>query len=456
MDHTTIDVNLEAAESAEQPVTSQDTKKKTRRKKGQESRPRGKVPAKTGLQQYLCSIVEDRAGYRAFRGDRNEDKMRTILQIMPGNVCRIVSPDYLGACLADYVQHVRCGDNEEITHDQCTRAVRRWSYVTSKNLITEWPAATGFKSAGELVFCRLPFDPEPFEGSLEDACPTFWEISQRMGNWGAFCLRFAAVFRPNAPRKQTVHIYGPSDGGKSFIQNLLMNLVGGPEATADLCEVDLIGAHWKSTLVAKALILLREASPDFFATLAYKALGGDPYHTINPKGQAQYKAKIDGLIFSCSNEKPHIPPDDSFRNRAILCHLAAVPPGKRVREDLLMARAMAEAPKFLWHCLDLYDKHGDKPVENDAEAAAAVADAVADYEEPLRQFFNEHFRHVKNEKTLLTSARFQTIIDAHGKGKITAPMMRAFFVRNYGSIIGHLVKKGDQVIRYITEVSPRY
>lgn len=419
-----------------------------------DERPSGKIPSKVGLQQYLCGQIEERGNYRAFRGDRNDDKMRTLLQISADNVCRIVSSEYVGALLADYVQFMR-KDGEEITHDQCTRAVRRWSWTTSRNMLTEWPAAMGFKSDGRLVFTRLPFDPEPFDGDLADHCPIFNGIRTRMGNWKAFCLRVAAIFDPEASRKQVVHVWGPTDGGKSFLQDLLQKLAGGLDSVADLAEENLRGSHWKAPLAGKSLILLREAPPGFFGSLQFKTLTGDRYHLINPKGLPQYQAKLDGLVFSCSNELPEIPSDESYRNRVILCRLDAVPSGEKLHEKVLMDRAMAEVPKFLWYCLELYAKHGKGAVSNDEAAELALEEAVEAYELPMQAIFDAHFVHCKGAKTSVTSSRFINTIRPHCTNGITIPKMREFVRQKYGAIVGHLVKERGHAARYVTEIAEK-
>lgn len=409
-----------------------------------------KFNKKVGLQKGLCDILEKNGNYRAFRADGHDDKPRTLLHVdKKRNVCRMVLPDYVGAQLADFVQFERYED-EEIDHAACTRAVRRWGWTT-KSLLEDWPGAIGFKSGTETCFARLPFDPEPVT-DLAAECPIFAEILSRMTNAAAFCHRVAAIFDPHALRKQAVWLWGPTDGGKSFLQDLLMGLVGGLRAVADLGAKDLRGAHWKAPLVGKTLIMLREAPAEFISSDEFKALTGDKYHMINPKGSPQFAVKLSSLLFCCSNSMPEIPDDDALKNRLIVCRLAAIDQRRRLDENVLMKAALGEAPKFLGWCIAQYEKSGSKVAQNDQDGIDSLNEAIDEYDSPCQSVFDTYFK-ASPGSTLVTSSEFIRLCSSYRTPGVTEKKMRKFVAKKYGGHVVVVRLPGHGTQRFIANIA---
>lgn len=249
--------------------------------------------------------------------------------------------------------------------------------------LNQWPEPCGFKSTPGYVFERLSWDPVPFATPKD--FPFISEILSRMGNSLAFCQRVGSIFVPGADRKQAVILYGLGDAGKTAIFNMLKSLVG-KEGYAPITEGISKDSFGLWTLKDKRLWIGEEIEPAFFRTNTFKRLTGGAPVLINPKGEKQFSALLQGMLFVNSNEAPAIPNDSGLLNRLIICRIDPVPEEARLPEEEVNRRVAAELPYFVGYCLGLYKGGRIHP-----EDATELESAVSDFEAPMAKIFDAFF-----------------------------------------------------------------
>ena len=249
--------------------------------------------------------------------------------------------------------------------------------------LKNWPEPCGFKHQEGFFFERLNFDPEAAAEPKD--FPFIQEMLSRMTNSKAFCQRIGSMFDPKADRKQAVILYGPGDGGKTTIFNMLKSLVG-ERGYAPITEGISSDSFGLWTLIDKRLWIGEEIKPEFFRTNTFKRLTGGAPLLINPKGEKQFSAQLRGMLFANSNEAPAIPGDSGLLNRLILCRVDPIPKSDRLGEEEVDDLLQRELPFFVGYCMELYTGGRIEP-----EDGSELESAVEDYESPFQVVFDAYF-----------------------------------------------------------------
>lgn len=235
-------------------------------------------------------------------------------------------------------------------------------------LMEEMPQDIAFRSEEIACLNRLDYDPKP-SISLEQNAPIFSKMLKRLTNAEAFCKKIGSLFDSNSDRKQTIWLYGPSNGGKSAIQRLVSEIVGGNNVgSISIQEASLKGEFAKAQLVGKRVWNINEATPAIFRMGEYKTLTGDDNHTINQKFKDAYTIDLKGHMILTSNYAPEIPNDDALKARIIPCYAEPVPEDERISQKALMVKLKEEIPYIVYYCMELYKKTRGKSIEFDDSA----------------------------------------------------------------------------------------
>lgn len=298
----------------------------------------------------------------------------------------------------------------DITYRQCLEVAQCW--VETRTESCPEPKSIVFLSDPELAYARLEFDPLPETAILwpATAFPILNAALTRMTNADAFCARVGSMFDPKADRKQGIWLCGEGDGGKSFWQDVLSYLAGGRHAVADLNPGIMRSDHWKSALIGKNLILVREAKPEFILGDDFKSLLGDSMHSVNPKNRPIFSTMFKCFALFASNEMPCFPKDSGIENRVIVCKVQPVPEDERLESSVLWERVKPELQAFVSYCLAVYKANGSGKIK--VEDNSAVEEAIEMYESHDWGIFDALFELDPNSS--VPSTKFRTVLQEYG------------------------------------------
>lgn len=321
----------------------------------------------------------------------------------------------------------------DISHRQALEVARRW--IDTRVESYPEPKAIAFSSDPEMAYARLEFDPLPESSVLWPATdfPILNAALSRITNADAFCARIGSFFFPDADRKQAIWLWGEGDGGKSFWQDVLSYLAGGRHAVADLTPSLMGGDHWKTAIVGKNLILIREAEAGFLTDPQFKSLLGDSSHMVNPKNQPIFTTTLKCFALFASNEMPIFPNESGIKNRVIVCKVAPVPEAERLDNTLLWERIKPELQSFVSYCLAVYKANGPGKIQ--VHDNSDVEEAMEMYDIGFNSLFDEWFQ--LDEENVLPAEQFNLILERQNMprtGKHAAEF-RTFLKREYGDSI---------------------
>lgn len=257
-----------------------------------------------------------------------------------------------------------------LTYAQSEQVVKAWIASTKIKRLSEMPKPVAFKTQNVLCLSgnRLGFDPVMTDFDLAEKAPTFVSILERITtNKNAFVYRIGSLFDDIADRKQAVWIHGKRDAGKSMLEHFIRSLVG-YESSMSVSDDEMDDKHWKEPLVGKRAVFFQEAATGFIQSSKFKALTGDLYHSINPKGFKRFMAPLPVMLFFFSNKAPAISSDDSLLVRIIDCEIEAVSEEDRRPIAEIERLIEQEKPYIVGHCIKEYQanvpKGGRIPLDN--------------------------------------------------------------------------------------------
>lgn len=396
----------------------------------------GNAKQETDLTNVLCRQVSDLpfhkiADYRLwFSGN---DSM--IVQVRDEG-CELMKPANVASKLFMWFNNsIVDEDSDKISIKSATSAVQAWSNHIddfNQSIISDPPAIFKFKSQKGLTFCRVGYDPI-VPDDVAEKCPTFVKMISRMGNSKAFVQKVGSMFDDDGMRKQSLWLWGPTNGGKSVVQSLLSKMVGGERACVTFTPADMRGQFWKQPLVGKKIWMVREARATFLNTPEYKSLTGDGAHLINPKNAPAFHATLEGHMVFASNEEPEVERDDAVIDRIIPVHMKAIEEEGLLEEKELWRRLDAEIPYIAGYCISEYEKTGKKKIACDK---GDIYDAIAHREADISEFFDVHFK--VDENCVRSGARIdsEAFLGRLGFGKSdynnkTVRAMRKFMKDRY-------------------------
>jgi phage/plasmid-associated DNA primase len=281
---------------------------------------------------------------------------------------------------------------------QATEFARAMLAVGRK--IKQWPKPIGFKSSPGYFFKRHDFD--PVRGSTPDQFPTINLNLEHMTNHKSFCQRVGSLYDDKADRKQIIFMVGEGDGGKSALINLLTDLAGGADGVSAV-SMNVFSNFGFDPLLDKRVWIAEELSPQFFKNDKYKVLTGGSPVQINRKGERQFNAYLDGMLFCASNRIPDLENDSGLRNRLIICEVETLPAEKRLSVAETRKRMREELKYFVGYCQDLYDEVGEDGTlvpESTEKLESIIAESEMDCEMVFDEYFIEDLTKIGKDAVL--------------------------------------------------------
>lgn len=304
----------------------------------------------------------------------------------------------ISECLERFVDPFLPSHRYCLTFPECETIAKQ--FMAKGRSIDKWPEPIGFKTierdqdgnVAKYYFKRHDFDPHDKPTTYADF-PTIALNLENMSNDRNFCERVGSLYDPEADRKQMILMVGEGDGGKSALLNLLTHLAGGPDGVA-MIDMGVFNRFGFFPLVDKAVWLAEELNPNFFKNDRLKTLTGGAPVQIEPKREAQYNVRLNGMLFAATNKMPELLEDDSgLRNRIIICEVKSLAKELRLPAAETEKRMKAELPYFVRYCMDAYSKAkratGSGTLVPDT--TEALDNLIADSELVFEGWLNDYF-----------------------------------------------------------------
>lgn len=276
--------------------------------------------------------------------------------------------------------------------------------IASGRRLNSWPEPIGFKSSPGLFFKRHNFDPAASATPAD--FPTINLNLQHMTNARNFCERIGSAYDPASDRKQGIVMIGDGDGGKSTLANLITELAGGPDGVAFI-SMAVYSQFGLDPIVDKRFWIAEELSSAFYKNDKHKLLTGGAPVQINRKGERQFNAYLNGMLFAFSNHAPELVEDSGLRNRIIICEIDPVPPELRLPRHETEKRMREELPYFIRYCMDLYSLvggNGTLTPDTTETIDNLISDSYCDFEVIFNRYFQEDLTKLRSDATVTTEA----------------------------------------------------
>lgn len=299
---------------------------------------------------------------------------RDIVEVSDENVMTIVTQQQMRYMLADYCHdQLSFEPGYQFSTRQLADVVQLWI-----DRYKALPAPTSylrFKSDPGTCWRRLDFDPEIGNTPTWDLLTVRIEAHQAL----AFRLWVASLFIEKSYMQNYVWMYGPGGNGKGAISRFLQTLLG------DNCHyVSHVprepNQFWIAQFLNKRLAVFADCENyNLPASGIFKTLtGGDPV-SIEKKGKDPYTTKIRCKYLITSNQLPNLSSETADMRRVIFVRLE----GQGEWDPEFEAKLLAEAPGFLYDCLQLYSEHCPRH-----EPIVAPNDDLKDWVADLEQNFS--------------------------------------------------------------------
>lgn len=365
------------------------------------------------------------------------------------NTAQYVKEDEIAAELSLAMERpALMGSAWDIDFDQCKKVAKRWVSTRKKSLPE--PKSIVFLSDPELAFGRLPFDPLSNTSTIWPATdfPILNASLGRMTNADAFCAWVGSLFFPDSNRKQAIWLWGQGDGGKSFWQDVLSFLVGGSHAVADLSASILKSDFWKTAVVGKNLVLIREAEAKFLKNGEFKGLLGDSSHQINPKGKDFFTVNLRCFALFASNERPSFPNDSGIKNRIISCKVEPIPEAEQLGRQILLEKIQPELQSFVSYCMSMYVANGPGKIK--VQDHSDLQEAIEMYDSGYHSLFDKLF--LLDPQSYILTVQYGDALEGEKISRLgkEARMFADFVKREYdGQVIWDFKKISGKTTRII-------
>lgn len=365
----------------------------------------------------------------------------SIISVSPDRIASLLARKTLAAQILDHIQDVGAFldsdqfEYKKLGYKKLEEAVEMWAHGSKFSM--KIPKSFGFMSDPDVVFKRAGYNPDMLivdEAALSLAAPYTHGIVSRLTNMEAACAWFGRVLKGTGERKQVLWVHGPADGGKSQLQWLICELLGGCEGSSlDVTSSDLDDERrwWTGRAVGKRLICVTEADGcfNFLRSGHFKSITGDPYFTPQIKCQHAPRAINEMSFCFFGNHKPSVGCEKEYVIRIILATLSPFV-GERIPEPLLRKELAVELPAFAGYCLNLWAKHeASGRIPHDATDLLTI---VAENEETFSAVFEDNF--IADPDSIVPSYHVKHLINSTYNGKISSRGFISKWKTMYGLI----------------------
>lgn len=278
--------------------------------------------------------------------------------------------------------------------------------VIDRELLKAWTRAAGgihienvkpfvFKSeklpGGQYAWQRLSFDPN--ENVL---CPSeFAEILNRTDQARSLVLWLGSLLDATYSRTQYLHLYGQGNDGKSTLLKIIREAFQG-HGVITASSDDLYGAHGTTRLEgARVLMFPEENNSRFMSSSKFKALTGENFTTINPKGAAARTINVFCKVIVAANNPAELEGNVADVRRIVPITLRSIltEDGTARHDEDFVHRITSKAGECLQYCYAEFCKWQrecpNQPIPTDREAIDALK--ASSTQAQAEEFFHENF-----------------------------------------------------------------
>lgn len=300
-------------------------------------------------------------------------------------------------------------------------------------------------------------DPAPnwfdFYGSDEfrEKAPIFSDFIDRCDEKLAMRQFLGSLLHPKASHKQSLHVYGERDAGKSVMFETLLECFFGKSGFAPLNTKDITKDSFiKEDFVGKMAIFADEMDDAFYSHNDYKSLTGATRQRVNIKNKSAYHTDITAKFIATSNFVPMIPSDPAVMGRMILVKIQNL---KKIETDeqKFKRNLLIEVPYIIADILHAYSLLGGKRIEVSEDAHAESLEIGT---APFQVFFEQYFKHTPGTKFLPVS-EFRRIVVSYGD-KINYKSFRQFLTHKYGCVFDFVSPDSRRMVTNISLKSLSY
>ena len=311
------------------------------------------------------------------------------------------------------------------------------------------PIFTFEKDKSRIAFNRVP-DPDKnlnaFYGTELFAAfaPLYNGFIKRCSEPLAVRQFWGTLLHPEYHGKQSLHLWGDSNAGKStFIEVFLQTLCG--KRGYEPVNFDMTDPFRLDGWSGKLALFADEMDDEYYHTLEYKRITNSAEQKVNAKHIRAHKQLITAKLIATSNPCPSLPPDNAVTNRIVL---SKVDPLKEMNNDIkeLMHGFNREMPYVLADMEYAFSLLKGKPISVSKEC---YEEAQSIYSAPLQELFDRFFVSDPDATTRLTVAEFKKIVVKKGEGKISYKEMREFIRQKYGSDLNY----PSNATKYVTKIA---
>jgi hypothetical protein len=282
-----------------------------------------------------------------------------------------------------------------------------------------------------IAFNRVP-DPAKglieFHGSESFAAlaPKYSDFIDRNSEQLAVRQFFGALLHPEYHSKQSLHLWGDSNAGKStFIELFLQALCG--KRGYEPVDFDADDSFRFDGWSGKLALYADEMNDKYYSKPEYKRITNSTEQNVKIKHIRAHKQLIKAKLIATSNHCPSLPPDNAVTTRIVLSHvkeLKEVITDRRHLQDCLAQ----EMPYILSDIEFAFSQLNNRPIKCSPDAHE---EALSIYAAPLQELFDRYF--VPAEKGFVTVSDFKKIVLKNLTRDITYQNMREFVHQKYGS-----------------------
>ena len=380
------------------------------------------------------------------------------------NSYQMVSEEAIASCLFgeynEFASSVPFAQLPFIGLDVIRKGILAWMHQSNsqinKNILRKYPKQTRLLSEAGNCFQRLTYDPVKVK-DLKTQAPLFYGMLSRMeSNSEAFCQKIGSFYDPDAYRKQSLWLYGDSDGGKSAIQALIIKMFGGESNCVGMTPGLMSNTFFTEILVNKQLWIVREATSDFINSDSYKSLSGDDSTLINPKGKSMYSIDLKGHFIFATNQSPSIKNERALLRRVIPVHILPLREEDKLPDKILWERLEKEIPYIASYCIDQYMKvKGNGFIKFDD---SALIEEIESNDWEKQALFDAHFKYDESaegssEKVDVSASMLVSIVDPHGNARTQkVKEFRKWLKERYNCNCNFMARKHGRSQRFITKI----
>lgn len=308
------------------------------------------------------------------------------------------------------------------------------------------PLFTFEKDKHLIAFNRVPNPAEgliEFHGSESFArlAPLYTDFINRCSEPLAVRQFFGSLLHPEYHAKQSLHLWGGSNAGKSTFIKLLLNTICGSRGYEPV-NFDMADPFRLDGWSGKMALYADEINDGYYSSLEYKRITNSDEQKVNIKNIRAHKQLIKAKLIATSNPCPALPPDNGVTNRLLLSEVLPLESPNNDKESLAKQLA-AEIPYILADMEFAFSQLNNQAIKLSPDAHE---EALSIYAAPMQALFDRFF--VPAPKGRVEVSVFKNLIVKNVTRGISYKEMREFVRQKYRADLNARTKDG----RWVTKI----